>query len=226
MASRRPAGFQSIEERLRPFLRDLRRRCRLFQSWRGRTAYRRGVEPTPRAGGAGRTARLHDEPPRRAGGADRRRLRQVEGAVPDEPAFHRAALAVGGAGRIAAGSVSGQVMVRVDWVPTRLAATGTSPDAAYPSDGEDLGPIATGRAAPHPRKLYWRYKAGAQRAIRDGDWKYLRIAGNEFLFDVVKDPRERANLKDRQKDVFDRLKSSWEAWNDTMLPERATPAAY
>ena len=84
----------------------------------------------------------------------------------------------------------------------------------------------TGRAAPHPRKLYWRYKAGSQRAIRDGDWKYLRIAGNEFLFDVVKDPRERANLKDRQKDVFDRLKSDWEAWNDTMLPERATPAAY
>src|SRR5437879_4068464 len=85
---------------------------------------------------------------------------------------------------------------------------------------------AAGRSAPHPRKLYWRYKAGSQRAIRDGDWKYLRIAGNEFLFDVVKDPRERANLKDRQKDVFDGLKSNWEAWNDTMLPERATPAAY
>jgi hypothetical protein len=39
------------------------------------------------------------------------------------------------------------------------------------------------------------YKAGGQRAVRDGDWKYLRITGNEFRFDVVKDPRERANLK-------------------------------
>src|SRR3984893_10783988 len=102
-------------------------------------------------------------------------------------------------GRIAAGSGSEQVMITIDWVPTLLAAVGTSPDAAYPSDGEDLGPIVTGRAAPHARKLYWRYKAGSQRALRDGDWKYLRIAGNEFLFDVVKDPRERANLKDRQK---------------------------
>jgi hypothetical protein len=55
----------------------------------------------------------------------------------------------------------------------------------------------TGGAASYPRKLYWRYKAGSQRAARDGDWKYLRIAGNEFLFDVVQDPRERANLKDR-----------------------------
>jgi hypothetical protein len=54
----------------------------------------------------------------------------------------------------------------------------------------------------------------------------LSIAGNEFLFDVVKDPRERANLKDRQKEVFDRLKSDWEIWDDTMLPERPRPAIY
>jgi hypothetical protein len=86
-------------------------------------------------------------------------------------------------------------------------------------------PALTG-AAPHPRKLCWRYKAGSQRAIRDGNWKYLRIAGNEFLFDLVHDPRERANLKDRRKDVFDRLKSDWEAWNSAMLPERSRPAVY
>jgi hypothetical protein len=52
-------------------------------------------------------------------------------------------------------------MITMDWMPTLLAAAGTLPDAAYPSDGEDLGPIMTGRAAPHPRKFYWRYKAGS-----------------------------------------------------------------
>src|SRR5262245_3337570 len=129
-------------------------------------------------------------------------------------------------GRIAAGSVSEQVMITMAWVPTLLAAARTARDAAYPSAGESLVPVMTGRAAPHPRKLYWRYKAGSQRAVRDGDWKYLRIAGNEFLFDVIKDPRERANLKDRYREVFDRLKSDWEAWNDMMLPERPRPATY
>ena len=129
-------------------------------------------------------------------------------------------------GRIAAGSVSEQVMATMDWMPTLLAAASTSPDPAYPSDGEDLGPILTGRAAPHPRKLYWRYHSGSQRAIRDGYWKYLRIAGNEFLFDVVTDPRERANLKDRERDVFARLKGDWEAWNATMLPEPPRPMRY
>jgi arylsulfatase A-like enzyme len=129
-------------------------------------------------------------------------------------------------GRIAPGAVSEQVMITMDWMPTLLAAAGTSPDAAYPSDGEDLGQVLAGRTGAHPRKLCWRYKAGSQRAIREGDRKYLRIAGNEFLFDLVRDPRERANLKDREKDVFERLKSDWEAWDATMLPERSRPANY
>jgi arylsulfatase A-like enzyme len=129
-------------------------------------------------------------------------------------------------GRIAPGAVSEQVTITMDWMPTLLAAAGTSPDAAYPSDGEDLGQVLTGGTGVHPRKLCWRQKAGSQRALRDGDRKYLRIAGNEFLFDVVRDPRERANLKDREKDVFDRLKSDWEAWDATMLPERSRPARY
>lgn len=128
-------------------------------------------------------------------------------------------------GRIAAGSVSDQTMISMDWAPTLLAAAGTQPDPAYPSDGEDLARTLAG-AAPHPRKFYWRYKAGSQRAIRDADWKYLRIAGNEFLFDVAQDPRERANLKDRHRQVFDRLKADWEAWSATMLEERPRPAPY
>src|SRR5712671_1427762 len=102
-------------------------------------------------------------------------------------------------GRVPAGKVSEQVMISMDWMPTLLAAGGTAPDPAFPPDGESLLPILTGGSAPHPRKLFWRFKAGQQRALREGDWKYLRIAGNEFLFDVMKDPRERGNLKERHK---------------------------
>jgi arylsulfatase A-like enzyme len=129
-------------------------------------------------------------------------------------------------GRVAAGRVSDQVMISMDWMPTLLAAAGASPDPAFPSDGESLLPVLTGGAAPHPRKLYWRYKAASQRALREGDMKYLRIAGNEFLFDVVQDPRERANLRERRKDVFERLKADWDAWDRTMLAERTRPATF
>ena len=69
------------------------------------------------------------------------------------------------------------------------------------------------------RKLFWRYKANAQRAMRDGDFKYLKILDSTFLFNVADDPMERANLKNRQKDVFERLTKEWLDWNATMLPE-------
>ena len=122
-------------------------------------------------------------------------------------------------GRIVPGSTGEQVMVSMDWMPTLLAAAGVEPDPAYPTDGEDLLPVLTGRAPPRPRRVFWRYKAHGQRAVRDGDWKYLRIAGNEFLFDLAGDPRERANLKARRRDVFERLRADWEEWNHGMLPE-------
>ena len=54
--------------------------------------------------------------------------------------------------------------------------------------------------------------------MRAGDWKYLRIGGNEFLFDLARDLRERANLKDREPERFARMRAGFDAWNQTMLP--------
>ena len=116
------------------------------------------------------------------------------------------------------GSASEQVMIGMDWLPTLLAAAGTAPDPAYPSDGMNLLPWLTEGAAPVPRKLFWRYKYADQQAVRDGDWKYLKILDNTFLFDVVQDPMERANLKERHREVYDRLVTQWNEWNATMLP--------
>src|SRR6267142_7138433 len=107
----------------------------------------------------------------------------------------------------------------MDWVPTLLAAAGSIPDPAYPTDGMNLLPILTQNASPVSRKLFWRYKANAQRAARDGDYKFLKIMDNTFLFNVVEDPLERANLKDRQKDVYRRLVREWDDWSASMLPE-------
>jgi arylsulfatase A-like enzyme len=121
--------------------------------------------------------------------------------------------------RIPAGQISDQVTITMDWFATLLAAVGTAPHSDYPSDGMDLLPILTRHRDPIRRKLFWRYKTNAQRAVRDGDFKYLTIQGNTFLFDVVSDPRERANLKARHKEMFDRMVADWEAWNMTMLPQ-------
>jgi arylsulfatase A-like enzyme len=116
------------------------------------------------------------------------------------------------------GIVSEQVTIGMDWLPTLLAAAGTAPDPAYPSDGIDLLPVLTQRPAPAPRKLFWRYKYNDQQAARDGDWKYLKVLDNSFLFDIAQDPMERANLKERHSEVYGQLVKEWQQWNATMLP--------
>ena len=117
------------------------------------------------------------------------------------------------------GTTTEQVAISMDWMPTLLAAVGAMPDPAFPPDGTSLLPALVRNAAPVPRKLFWRYRLNAQRAMRDGDLKWLRIRDNAFLFNVVGDPLERANLKDRQPEIYRRLVSEFEAWNATMLPE-------
>jgi arylsulfatase A-like enzyme len=120
-------------------------------------------------------------------------------------------------GQVKAGSVSEQVAISMDWLPTLLEAAGRAPDPAYPPDGMSLTAALQG-AAPVPRKLFWRYLNLDQEACRDGDFKYLKILGETFLFNVVDDPQERANLKGRLPDVYQRLLGEFRAWDAQMLP--------
>jgi arylsulfatase A-like enzyme len=121
-------------------------------------------------------------------------------------------------GHIKPHSTTEQVAMNMDWMPTLLAAAGTQPDPAYPPDGMNLLPVLTQNAAPAPRRVYWRYRSNAQQAVRDGDMKYLKINDNTFVFNVVDDPLERANLKDRQPEVYSRLVQDYAEWEKTMLP--------
>lgn len=130
----------------------------------------------------------------------------------------RVPLVVSWPARIAKGVTNDQTAISMDFLPTLLAAAGARPDEAFPTDGMNLLPSLTGDSAPVPRKLYWRYKNNLQQAHRDGDFKYLKIRGNTFLFNVAGDPMERANLKERRKDVYEKLLKQWTDWNATMLP--------
>ncbi len=112
-----------------------------------------------------------------------------------------------------------QVAISMDWLPTLVAAAGASVDPASPSDGIDLLPHLMDPAATVPRTLFWRFKANAQRAARVGDDKFLKMLDNTFLFNVVDDPMERANLKARRPDIYGRIEAAWYEWNATMLPE-------
>lgn len=120
-------------------------------------------------------------------------------------------------GHIAPGSTSDQVMISMDFLPTLLAMAGGDVGKAGTFDGIDLSAQLIGKTAPVDRALYWRFKANGQAALRQGDWKYLKLGNKDHLFDLSKDERERADLAPDDPARLKAMRLQWDAWNAQML---------
>jgi len=125
---------------------------------------------------------------------------------------------------IAPGGQSVQHCMTMDWSATMLDAAGVPADPAWPLDGVSLMPVLRDAGHVFHRPLHWRMNHRGQRALRDGDWKYLRVDGNDYLFNIPADERERANRARRDPERLATLRGAWETWNATMpaIPEDAT----
>ena len=119
---------------------------------------------------------------------------------------------------IAPGGVSTQACMSMDWSATMLDAAGVAADIDYPLDGQSLLDVIKQPDQTFHRPLHWRMNHRGQRAMRDGDWKYLRVDGNDYLFNIPADERERANLGNRQPERLATMRAAWEAWEATMPP--------
>ena len=120
--------------------------------------------------------------------------------------------------RIAPGGVSAQTLITMDWTATMLAAAEVAPDPRYPLEGMSLLPAFEQPAQASPRALYWRMNYRSQKALRDGDWKYLAVEDNEYLFNLAEDERERANLAHRQPARLEAMRRQYAAWSDSTRP--------
>ena len=116
-------------------------------------------------------------------------------------------------GMLPAGKTYDAPATGLDLLPTLLAAGGAKPDAWADSDGVNLLPFVTGKdlARPHTA-LFWRFNVVA--AVRDGDWKLIRIQGAPpLLFNLAADLPEKNNLAaehpDKVRDLLAKL-ADWE----------------
>jgi len=117
---------------------------------------------------------------------------------------------------INAGRWSAQVAITMDWVATFLDAAGVKPHPDYPLDGVSLLPVLKNPAKTIARELYWKMLFRDQKALRAGDWKYLSVDGNEFLFDLAQDPRERANFARRDRERLETMRARYLAWEEAL----------
>ena len=125
--------------------------------------------------------------------------------------------------RVEAGRCADLPTLTMDWMPTMLAAAGLAAHPEFPMDGMDLTPLWSDPAWHPDRDLHWRMKHRQQAATLSGRWKYLRVDGREYLFDIVQDSRERANLGKRFPDRLAQMRARWDDWARTMpgIPDDA-----
>jgi arylsulfatase A-like enzyme len=124
---------------------------------------------------------------------------------------------------IPAGSVSAQHCMTMDWSATLLDVGGGQPHPDVPIDGVSLAAVLRDPTITFERPLYWRMNHRDQRALRRGDWKYLKVDEHEYLFNIRNDARERANLAAKHPEHFAALRQEWQDWEATVpaIPDDA-----
>jgi arylsulfatase A-like enzyme len=130
-------------------------------------------------------------------------------------------------GKIAAGSTYDKPVLSLDITATSIAAGGGELPTGKNRrlDGHDLIPYLNGAEGQPHETLYWRM--GYNAAVRDGDWKLIRMADRPpMLFNLAKDISEQNNLltekPEKAADLFKKLF----AWEATLKPAvfRAPPS--
>lgn len=124
--------------------------------------------------------------------------------------------------RFGGGQICELPHLTMDWSATFLDAAGVAAHPDYPLDGRSLLPQLAGKPAGHAwpdeRDFFWRMKYRDQRALLRGDWKYLSVEGIEYLFDLSRDARERANLSAREPARLAELRAAWQAVDAGLPP--------
>ena len=119
---------------------------------------------------------------------------------------------------IPAGSVSEQHAMTMDWSATLLALGGGQPHPDYPLDGVSLEALLRDPAQRFERPMHWRMNHRGQRALREGDWKYLMVDGHEYLFNIAADARERANRAPLEPQRLADMRQRWLDWDASLPP--------
>lgn len=111
-------------------------------------------------------------------------------------------------GKIESG-VTAEITHSVDLLPTIAQVTGIE-NKQVQTDGVDLGPLLFQKSSLPERQLYWR--AGTQRSVRKGPWKWLQIRGKTELFNLENDLGEQHDLAEKYPEMVTQLSQEWEKW--------------
>jgi arylsulfatase A len=114
--------------------------------------------------------------------------------------------------KIGAGGITDATVLSMDLLPALLAVAGISNDNTL--DGKDFSSVIFEESEMEARPVFWRFNK--QWAVRKGDWKYLKIKENEYLFNLNSDIGEQQNRKEDEPEKFKELKNLLKEWEREM----------
>jgi arylsulfatase A-like enzyme len=111
-------------------------------------------------------------------------------------------------GKIAGETENNSTILSMDILPTILALTGNPNPSKF--DGKDFSKVLLNGEELPERSVCWRYRNNI--AIRKGEWKYLKVKEEEFLFHLKSDVREQNNLISIEPELANLLKTELLKW--------------
>lgn len=114
-------------------------------------------------------------------------------------------------GHIAANKTYSKPVSSLDILPTSISAGNGKQRGTKQLDGVNLLPYVKGKKnkAPH-EALYWR--RGIAAAMRENNWKLIRVKENVLLFDLAKDISETTNLATKQPEKVKQMLAKLAQW--------------
>ncbi len=121
-------------------------------------------------------------------------------------------------GQLPAGETYGSPIISLDIFATAAAVAGAHVPTDRPIDGVNLMPHVTGKGSSPPHdKLYWRTGGGQAFAVRQGNWKLVKIGNRTELYDIEADIAESKDAAAAKPEILGRLESARQAWNRQMI---------
>jgi|TARA_B100001063_G_C16763500_1_gene557297 arylsulfatase A-like enzyme len=120
--------------------------------------------------------------------------------------------------KIKPGIIYDKPIIALDIFATVASAASAEKYIRNDIDGVDLLPYINGEKSGMPHEyLYWQNPDKDIDVVRDDRYKYLRIKGDEYIFDLKNDISEETNIIDSSKTIYDRLKSQFKEWEKDMI---------
>ncbi len=123
-------------------------------------------------------------------------------------------------GRIQSGSVSDELILTFDIMPSSMALAGIKAPDGHQIDGINVNTALFDNAELPPVKRFW--SMWGDGALRDGDWKLVVIDNQNMLFQIKEDPQETTDIAAQYPERTEEMRGIY----DSMLVKTTADSPY